>query len=44
MGFWAISSFSYYLIGLYVKYFPGNQYINFGVLGLADMFGSLALR
>jgi len=34
---WTISGFSYYLIDFYVKYFPGNVFVNKGFFGLCDI-------
>ncbi len=44
IGMWSISAFSYYLVGLYIKYFPGNIYVNYSMLGIADMAASFHLR
>ena len=33
---WSSSGFCYYLIDFYVKYFPGNVFINKGFFGLCD--------
>jgi hypothetical protein len=44
MGFWSVSSFSYYLLGFFIKYFPGNMYINFAMLGIADICASFNTR
>lgn len=42
--FWSFSSFSFYLIGFYIKYFPGNVYANFTMLGCADILASITVR
>jgi hypothetical protein len=44
MGFWAIFSFSYYLVGFFIKYFPGNIFVNFAMFGLADICASFNIR
>jgi hypothetical protein len=42
--FWSFSSFGYYLVGFYTKYSPGNVFVNFGALGVADMLAGSILR
>ena len=32
------TAFCNYMIGYYTKYFPGSFYVNYGILGVADMF------
>lgn len=44
VGFWCFSCFSFYLIGFYVKYFPGNVFVNFAMIGFADAFANLMNR
>lgn len=33
---WSSQSFSYYLVGFYTKYFEGNFFVNYAMLGIAD--------
>ena len=33
---WSVSGFNYYMLDFYVKYFPGNVFLNKGMFGLCD--------
>ena len=33
---WASSGFNYYMLDIYVKYFPGNVFMNKTILGACD--------
>lgn len=44
LGIWIYSSFNYYLIGYYVKYFPGDIFTNFLMMTVAEVIAPLALR
>ena len=33
---WAVSGFNFYMLDFYVKYFPGNVFLNKSFLGLCD--------
>jgi len=36
-----MTGFSSYMIGFYTKYFKGNMFVNFAMLGVADTFSLL---
>ena len=36
---WTFTSFSYYWVGFYTKYFRGSIYVNSTLMGLAGLFG-----
>ena len=38
---WSTCSFAYYMIGLYVKYIPGNIYVNSIASGSSDLVANL---
>lgn len=44
LGIWIYSSFNYYLIGYYVKYFPGDIFTNFLMMTVAEVIAPIALR
>jgi len=44
IGIWIYSSFNYYLIGYYVKYFPGDIFTNFLMMTVAEVIAPIALR
>lgn len=44
IGLWVYSSFNYYLIGYYVKYFPGDIFVNFLMMTIAEVIAPLLLR
>lgn len=44
LGLWMYSSFNYYLIGYYVKYFPGDIFINFFMMTIAEVMAPIMLR
>ena len=41
---WTSSGFCYYLIDFYVKYFPGNVFVNKGFFGLCDAASILYIQ
>jgi hypothetical protein len=41
---WTSQSFSYYLVGYYTKYFEGNFFVNYAMLGIADAFSFLYVK
>lgn len=43
-GLWIYAAFNYYLIGYYVKYFPGDVYVNFMTMGVAEILAPVVLR
>jgi hypothetical protein len=43
LGIWMYSSFNYYLIGYYVKYFPGDVFVNFLMMTIAEVIAPLVL-
>jgi hypothetical protein len=43
LGIWMYSSFNYYLIGYYVKYFPGDVFVNFLMMTVAEVISPLVL-
>lgn len=44
LGIWIYSSFTYYLIGYYVKYFPGDIFTNFLMMTIAEIIAPITLR
>ena len=44
MGLWIYAAFNYYLIGYYVKYFPGDVYVNFMTMTIAEVLAPITLR
>jgi hypothetical protein len=43
-GLWIYSAFNYYLIGYYVKYFPGDVFVNFMTMTIAEVIAPICLR
>ncbi len=43
-GLWVYSAFNYYLIGYYVKYFPGDVFVNFMTMTIAEVIAPICLR
>ena len=43
LGIWVYSSFNYYLIGYYVKYFPGDVFVNFLMMTIAEVIAPVVL-
>ena len=43
LGIWIYSSFNYYLIGYYVKYFPGDVFVNFLMMTIAEVIAPIVL-
>ena len=43
LGIWMYASFNYYLIGYYVKYFPGDVFVNFLMMTIAEVISPLVL-
>lgn len=41
--FWSFASFSYYSVSFYMKYSPGNVFLNFGILGAGDFIAALTV-
>ena len=41
---WIYSAFNYYLIGYYVKYFPGDVFVNFMTMTVAEIIAPITLR
>ena len=41
---WCMCSFSYYVIGFFVKYFKGNMYTNAIMMGLADLSATFIIK
>ncbi len=44
LGLWIYSAFNYYLIGYYVKYFPGDVFYNFMMMTVAEVISPIYLR
>ena len=43
LGLWMYSAFNYYLIGYYVKYFPGDVFDNFMMMTIAEVIAPIVL-
>jgi hypothetical protein len=43
LGIWVYSAFNYYLIGYYVKYFPGDVFVNFLMMTVAEVIAPIVL-
>lgn len=43
LGIWIYSAFNYYLIGYYVKYFPGDVFVNFLMMTVAEVIAPICL-
>ena len=43
LGLWIYAAFNYYLIGYYVKYFPGNIFFNFMMMTVAEVIAPIYL-
>ncbi|CAI2386847.1 unnamed protein product [Moneuplotes crassus] len=41
---WCVCSFSFYVLGFFVKYFKGNMYTNACIMGIADVLANVTLR
>jgi len=44
VALWIYSAFNYYLIGYYVKYFPGDVFVNFMTMTVAEVAAPIVLR
>ena len=44
LGLWIYSAFNYYVIGYYVKYFPGDIFVNFLTMTIAEVISPIVLR
>ena len=44
VGLWIYAAFNYYLIGYYVKYFPGDVFVNFMTMTVAEVLAPITLR
>ena len=44
VGLWCYAAFNYYLIGYYVKYFPGDIFVNFLMMTVAEVIAPIFLR
>lgn len=44
VGLWVYAAFNYYLIGYYVKYFPGDVFVNFMTMTIAEVLAPINLR
>ena len=43
LGLWIYAAFNYYLIGYYVKYFPGDVFTNFLMMTAAEVLAPIYL-
>jgi hypothetical protein len=43
VGLWIYAAFNYYLIGYYVKYFPGDVFTNFLMMTAAEVMAPIYL-
>lgn len=39
---WSASSFCFYIIGFYIKYIPGNMFVNVIIMSIADALSSIS--
>lgn len=44
VALWMYAAFNYYLIGYYVKYFPGDVFVNFLMMTVAEVVAPIYLR
>ena len=44
VGLWIYAAFNYYMIGYQVKYFPGDVYVNFMTMTIAEVLAPIVLR
>lgn len=44
LGIWIYASFNYYIINYYVKYFPGDIFVNFITMTVAEVIAPIMLR
>lgn len=43
VGLWVYAAFNYYLIGYYIKYFPGDVFFNFLMMTVAEVLAPIYL-
>lgn len=44
LGIWVYCALNYYIINYYVKYFPGDIFVNFLTMTIAEVLAPLILR